>query len=368
MQSTFVLVLSLVGLATSSLGAQTTNLFEIYPDEAGTALTFTSRYTLGSEAGENLIQVPSLYSWVGDNKLGGGESTINGYRGAHQDENASTQSDYFVVLRKESSSGGPDPAPAGVIARYGPFKTAPNQPAKPVAWLITMSLTSPLVVPTKALYYFGIEHAKAPSWPSDGMSTHIAHYFFATAGDNPRTGAPNLAYTIAPNRTPQVEQPSGRTARIGLLVEAPLLGVGGVDPNNTRQSPKGSPNYGAGGLWPDILGKSTGRFDDIEIRFSDAANPSGFAILFANFALSPVPFTFANARGTFALSLVQPILLGLGPTALDAKGKGKRAFPLGPGNGSLRTLLGGKKLYWQSFNLDLTLKRFALSNVGAHGF
>ncbi|MFQ5506636.1 MAG: hypothetical protein ACE5F1_17840, partial [Planctomycetota bacterium] len=197
--------------------------------------------------------------------------------------------------------------------------------------------------------------------PFDGQLTHCADYTSGTSGDNPKQGAMNLAWGINQAATPRRHQPGPRTMRVALMTRAPVLGPGGIDLQNTRQSPTGSPNYGAGGLFPDIAdAQSKKRFDDLALRIRDAASPNGLTVVFLSASLAATPISVPGWRGSFRLGLGS--LAMAGGFKLDAKGETEIKLPLGPGPNALRTALAGKSLHWQAFSFGAT----AMTNVATH--
>lgn len=303
------------------------NEFMVYPERNGSAATYTSR--TANTVVEQFMEIPAKsFAGVGD---AGGSCLVFGHFHWATDENAATQESYHIVLRKASASGGPDTSAAGVIARIGPFML-PTATGR-AGWRMTNTFTRPMSVPCQTGFFQGLELTMA-NWPTDGHSIWDARYNPPTTrnvGDNPRMGAPMHAWSHDLLGT---TQRFPWCWRMGILARTPILNVGGIDPLNARQSPIGSSNYGAGGLYPDISG--TPRRDGLDMRIEDRANPNGagIALLGLNFAATPIPIPgiggrihlpptvliqmgFAtNVQGVATIPIAQPSIL---PTSFVGK-------------------------------------------------
>jgi hypothetical protein len=339
--------------ALASLAAQD-NKFEIYPDAAGTATSYVDRMNLGGNAGELLYEVPDArFRGVGDF---GPACTAEAFVCTTSDENASTPETYSIVLRTPLVGGaGPDPSAAGVIVQVGPLQTPPGTGR--LGWILTTSFATPVAVPCEGGWYMGIA-VQAASWTSDGQSLYMAFYpgfFNPPAGDNPRAGAPNHSWWIM-NGLTGLSQYS-HTVAVGVRTRAPVLNVGGIDPNNTRQSPPGSTNFGAGGMYPDHSGSP--RSDGIEIRVLDAANSGGIALLMLSSGYLP----FAGGVGVPGIGGRLWIdFATLLPLANAPIAGGTAFIPVAPA-GALPPSVRGFTAHFQAFTVDPSLGNPRFSNA-----
>src|SRR5690606_28970100 len=147
-------------------------------------------------AGDNLIQIPSThFSGIGHD-VSGSSTTLVGFQYVMQDQNASTQEQYSLIVRSDMS-GQPDPTPAGVLLQTTPL-TSPSGTGT-LAWIVTVTLATPsTALPLCNTYYHGTNATAAPTWPADGLSWHICTYYplNGTQADNPAPNAPNIAWNI----------------------------------------------------------------------------------------------------------------------------------------------------------------------------
>ena len=317
-------------------GAAQGNKLEIFPDSAGTASSYVVRSNLNASAGEVLQEVPSrLFRGVGATGTGAvATCTALGLDFWTADEDASTQETFTVLLRRAAiAAPGPDATPAGILVQSGPQMT-PLGTGR-LGWRVMVTFTTPVAIPCEGDLFMGLGLAAAPTWATDGQSIYSAFYpgfLTATVGDNPRNGAPNHSWYVLNG----VAAPSTWhfTLRIGVLVAAPVLNMGGVDPANARQMPVGSANFGAGGLYPDVSG---GRNDGLDARVIDATNAGGTAFLLlaggwvpgglsagtvdGRLWLLPAPllqFGMASLVGSTAtINVVAPATLGPGLIGFD---------------------------------------------------
>ncbi|MFQ5507399.1 MAG: hypothetical protein ACE5F1_21755, partial [Planctomycetota bacterium] len=272
-----------------------TNTFEIYPDAAGSATSFTSRGSFGTQKGETLQELSSIgYAGVGDNALGGGTCSIKGFQAMSQDQNCATQEKFTIIFRKCLADGKtPDATPSGIIFVSGTLLTPRSTGI--CAFRLSATFATPIKVPCKGCFHFGKQQEAAPLWTSDGHSTHAASYLTTRSrGDNPRgmNSARNFAWNVIGSATTASNTASGRVWRMSVLVESAVLNQGASTPGNTRHSPTGSPGYGAQGILPDVAdanSSSPARFDDLAIRIRDRANAGGAYALFFSSGRSSTP-------------------------------------------------------------------------------
>ncbi|MCC6672915.1 MAG: hypothetical protein IT458_17760 [Planctomycetes bacterium] len=345
-----------LGLLAPLCPAQSTNLFQIYPERTGACTTHVTRMSLAGNAGEVLKEVPAtLLRGVGNN---GTACRVIGMRIRTADEDGSTAETYHLVFRRAAPGGGPDPTPAGVIARFGPFQTQTS--AGRVGWDITHTFAQPVTIPCEADFYHGFELTQA-NWTADGQSIYTAYYYptppSPTVGDNPRGNALSLGWTVDPVGQFASRGVPGQNPWFDLLLDTPVLNMGGVDPNNVKQSPAGSPCFGAGGLYPDVSGGS--RSDGLVARVTDAGNTNGrgYVFLSANWLV-------------FAGGLPVPGVTGrlwTDPTIFLLAGQGnlvgsEATFPIAPA-GAINASLVGATVYFQALTVNASLGNLRLSNA-----
>jgi hypothetical protein len=351
-----VLILATASLLTSTalVGAQ--NEFMIYPERNGSSATYTSRTGIGLV--EQFMEAPgNLFSGIGD--AGAGCQVTGVYHWA-TDEDASTMESFRIVLRTASPAGGPDTSAAGVITQVGPFNL-PTGVGR-LGWRIGVTFATPVTVPCMASFFYGIELAAAPNWPGppgDGHSIWDARYSpppTRLLGDNPRVGAPNHAW----GNNNGFASSNPWTWRIGITVNNPVLNVGGIDPLNARQSPVGSSNYGAGGLYPDISGLPRSDGIDLRTELLSAASGTVLGLLSATrpaFA-APVP----GIAGNLYLHPGFPIFT-LGTANIFG---GVATLPVAT-PGTVPVALMGSTLYFQTLTVDAAFA-LAWSNVAGVSF
>ncbi|GEM_PF-5718737 len=348
------------------------NSFSIYPDTGnGSSTSFTSRFQATAPAQkelEVLVRYPKMgYGTLFDGKVGGGSASIGAFRRVAQDQDAATQEAWRVIVRKDKA-GKPDATTAGLVFRSAPSMTPKASGIQ--AWILTTSFKTPVVVPSNVDIYVGMEFAAITGpkkWPQDGQSNHCASFLSALPkGDNPRAGVPNPAWGIVHGTPPVVSQPSGRWLRQWVFTAGAVLQQGGVDPNNTRQSPKGSPNYASGGIYPDILNTAKSRFDDLSLRVVDGNSKAGLAAILWDTGRGP-GIGISGIIGKYGLSTTVQVLTVL---PLGATGVKEMTIPLGPKTSPVRSILKGKKIHWQAFVFKKVGSGFrtAFTNVATHNF
>ena len=363
---TMAVLFPVLTLAGASL-AQGFNRFEVYPlypdtgQTGATATSFTDRTPIGVNPGELLCeQSPANHKGIGDD---GTACVIRQFVFVWQDQNLATQEQYRIVFRNllGGTGPGPDPTPNGVIGQTGNFTTPAGTGAGAFQTTITFATPFP-TLPCEAGYCYGVGLGAAPGWTgfTDGQSVHGAFYPpNGTAGDNPRSGAPNLAWAVDAGQTNQLRRPAQST-RMSLTVTSPVLNVGGLAPGNTRQ-PAGTSNYGAGGIYPDVSGIA--RSDGLDARVFDLARANGITLLLMSYQPGlpgGIPVTGVAGR-----MWINPNLFFLGSGGINASGQA--VVPVAPA-GALPASLMGNFLIFQALTVDATLSSVALSNAALVNF
>ncbi|MEZ5963444.1 MAG: hypothetical protein R3F56_06315 [Planctomycetota bacterium] len=280
MRSLFLASVSLALAATAT--AQSPNYFGVYSG----CTNYTSRGTLGTNAGDNMMQVPSThYAGIGHDATGAG-TVLTGFRHVLQDQNSLVTEPYSFIIRADNA-GQPDASAGGILLQTAPLQSPSGTGIN--AWIITATLTTPsTALPLCNTYYQGLNLAANAGWTTDGLSSHICTYYLlgTTQADNPAPNAPNLAWNID-GATMAITQPSARCIRYELMLDAAVLNMGGTDPTqigntsncvSTLLNAAGNPRtFGAGGMWPENGG---GRVDGIDYRVGDFPNQSGLFAVF----------------------------------------------------------------------------------------
>jgi hypothetical protein len=348
------------------------NAFSVFPDSGnGSATSFTSRFQATTPAQkelEVLVRYPKMgYGPLFDGSLGGGTMTIGAFRRVGQDQDRSTQENWRVIIRKDKA-GKPDASASGILFRSSPSLTPKGTGIG--AFILTTTFKTPIKVPNNADIYVGMEFAAITGpkkWPSDGQSNHAASFIASfPRGDNPRAGVPNPAWGIVHGTPPVVSQPSGRWLRQWVFTAGAVLQQGGVDPNNTRQTPKGSPNYASGGIYPDVLNTAKNRFDDLALRIVDGNSKNGIAAILWDTGRGP-GIGLSGIFGKYGLGVTVQVLTAI---PMGTTGVKEMAIPLGPKTSPVRAILKGKKIHWQAFLFKTVGSGFrtAFSNVATHNF
>jgi hypothetical protein len=319
MRSLLIATLSLALAATTT--AQ--NYFGIYSG----CTNFTSRGALGTNGGDNLLEIKSShFSGIGHDTAGVG-TVLTGFRHVLQDQNASTVENYSFIIRRDSA-GAPDCSAAGVILQTATLASPSG--AGTLAWIITATLTTPsTLLPLCNTYYHGLNIPANAGWTADGLSSHIGTYYLlnGTQADNPAPNAPNIAWNCL-NSAP-VQPTSNRTIRYELQVQAAVLNMGNTDPTligvttncvSTLLNAAGNPrSWGAGGMYPENGG---GRNDGLDCRIFDIANQSGLFAVFLGVNLGCPGLPIGSiANGALYLNPAGPFVQVASGT-LDTTGTG----------------------------------------------
>lgn len=285
------------------LAAQERAVFQIYPEpiepNLAQSTSFTDRGDMNDgSGGVVLAEIPGgLVSHLG--ATGVGTCEITSVAMVQQDQNPQTQHQYFILFRRRDASGeGPDLSDEGLLAYAGPLPTPVGASSQPEAFDSVINFNTPFPASCDSDYFYGLEIQADPNWPSDGQSLHMAHYELGQYGDWPRVDAPGLAWSAKIGVAPATQIPA--VWNLGLGSAAPVLQVGGNDPNNPGGI-ESTISFGAGGFYPDV--SDTGRNDGLHARIGDDENAGGFAILFIGSGPAPSPFGFPGIAGVIDLDL-----------------------------------------------------------------
>lgn len=347
-------------LFTSAIAAQTPTEFGIVainPNGGlnGTCTNFTSRGTLGANAGSILVEVPGAhFSGIGHTTSGG--TLFQNFHYLTQDQNATTVETYSMEIRGESN---PPPGPdcnATLMQLTG--LSTPGGTGT-VAWNITNTLATPSnAVPQCATFFMGASVIAPSAWPADGQSFHMGSYYLlqGMTASNPAPGAPNIAWNCAAGAP---VQPNERTYRIYLGVNAAVLNMANEDPQltgtghclTTALAPYTNTDTGPGGLWPQCQGTTGARNDGLKARVLDPGAANGLFVVFLG---PPIPCTSALAVPSLfdgQLYLNPGALLALGSGTMSATGEGVAAL-IPPGTNCRPAL--NRILDFQAFTVGST--------------
>lgn len=134
--------------------------------------SFTSRGNIGSGSGDILMGLhKSHWRGIGDN---GTNCQTTGFRSILQDQNSATQESYFWIVRGGTDAAGPTTGTAGLIHRFGPINMPYVAAGGAHAWILTITLSTPVNNPCEAHLSVGAEMDAQPNWPADGMSCHAS--------------------------------------------------------------------------------------------------------------------------------------------------------------------------------------------------
>jgi hypothetical protein len=165
-----------------------------------------------------------------------------------------------------------------------------------MSWKISVTLATPVdVLPQTATWYFGVGLPANPAL-ADGLSIHQAVYGNAvTSGDNPRPGAPNITFGIIRSTNNIVQATPPRTHAIGILTEAPVVGLGADIAANSRRGP--NPTFGVAGFFPNV----DGRKDGIVLRLRDQRHAGATAQVLMGFRILQTPIQMPGVYGKLFL-------------------------------------------------------------------
>lgn len=400
-------LLSASALAFSTLlSAQgpTPDRFEIFPSRGSTDVTFVSRMTFGTLAGEALQEYPAnLMRGVG--RDAGPNCEFSALYFQTQDQNQATQETYQIVLRSESATPpGPDATPAGVIFNSGNLMLPPSTGTGAAAYIITQSFSTPIQIPCEATFFLGFSFTAAPLWATDGQSISCAGYRYPAPfaapsnldvyrGDYPRldgtpTGSLNHSwqiYTTAASVQVVGRTASGRTQRQGLLHTGAQLNMGNVVARFSATTAGATPravnhtSYGFGGMYPEInttnpyvrpmnappavVSEPYQRHDGLSARLLDTQSTGGVGALFLSTGLSPVPGGLAIPGFSGMLWINPAVLISIaqGPIALVGT-EGILEMPLVP-EGVLSSGMIGFSLAFQGVTVNSTTTTARLTNA-----
>ena len=231
------------------------NFFHVYD---GTT-EFTSRGSIDKNEGECLQMVSAKHF--------GCFGAIKSVTFVLQDEDASTQENFWVVFRKADSTGTkPDMTSSGVILMQGPYK--PPKGSGRAAWQYTVPLSKPLKLLAcckGSNFFYGLRISANANWYNDGLSMWVSGIQGNCAEHGFKVANPHHAWNILyqngqPNTV--VECTGNRAWDIMLNMDKSVLQPIGAIANDPCKNywpsyVSNSAYLGQGyiGLWPDTTKK-----------------------------------------------------------------------------------------------------------------
>ncbi|MBK8098868.1 MAG: hypothetical protein IPK26_17275 [Planctomycetes bacterium] len=290
-------VVIVAGLLAQALVAQN-NPFIVFPQDPERQAITSASYVRRPDwnlAAEGFQEVGAAFRGVGD---GGSGCQVLGFYHWAADENITTAEIYGIVLRSGQGTGtGPDVGPTGELLRVGNLSTPSGTGGPRGSWIMTDGFATPVTVPCAGEWFQGVDVLANPLWPaSDGYSLWAADMpgiSPATIGENPRAGVLPVTWRISASGVVAATQ---WTYILGVLVNQPMLHVGGDDSVSNRQGAGGGANIGMGGMFPDVSGNP--RSDGIVLRVHDGANATGLAFFLGSTGYGPIAFPVPGLAGS----------------------------------------------------------------------
>jgi hypothetical protein len=346
----------LVTLAAPSLLPAQSLVHYLYPDHENpqNCTQFATRSELGLEGGEILQEGLGYHTkGVGNNNFVTDVGNLRTIQVRLQDRIPATRDVFRLKLRRANASGtAPDPTAAGVVWESQWYPMPSNQ----TVFDFAPALGGTIQYDTCVRHYYGVELQAAPNYPNDGIAVWYADDTQGTLGDNGRAGAPGTTWVVKLGV-------AVKTAERGALrlavhtTEAPVLNVGARNPNNTRQTPTGTANFGRGGLFPDIKNDGIQRYDDFVVEVRAFA---GSIAVVALDVTEATPFAVPGFTGKFYLPPATAVWLPpmpVGPQPLRVH------LPLGPPASPLRSYYRLTNLRAQAVVVPPPPRPFQFSNM-----
>jgi len=262
----------------------------------------------------------SYQDWILDPADPTGQTyKFNAVRFVIQDQVGNTPETYNVVAYNEDPANANFPDPNGVWLRSGNFTMPASTSTGGVAWIITITLTTPPAAP-KGDKWIGLQLSPpaAGTWPTDGASLHCAFDRAAGSTATATTDQAGIRIDSLPNNNFACNMPvvggvptgpaiypagtAGQRRQIRLEILADT--VGGVCVTQTNQTSYTSSNPGApnstplggttnfiSGLQPDVYDGSLStpaRQDDIGFLVTDVNLPNALVIVVLALGPSPI--------------------------------------------------------------------------------
>ena len=375
MRSLSILLTSLA--LASTVSAQDTNQFGIYPDQCGgCGLATNGLYGFGPGISADFLTKfdRQFFQGVGQFQTSGAVAgQMNGFSITIQDQDAFTQEQFAIVVYADDSTGQPDPA--NLLFQSEQFGTpASTSASTPQAWTLEADFATPFTgIPQTDTFYFGTNFVTASS-QFDGLNIwgttydDIGREQFGR--DNPRPAAPGVGWLIQqPQQAIFVSQyvfpipgGGGTTVTSEVLFNQFLLTPGatlntGADVISTAvPSTSPNPGFGAAGLYPNSSGRADGTA--VLMRAADLSLAPGAIWLSAG--LTNTPFGLpGTTSGNIHLDLTSLVVLPT-PVSLDSEGVFEGVV-IPQGTPVLTSLVG--TLNYQGLLLDIFGSRVRLTNT-----
>ncbi|MCA8971761.1 MAG: hypothetical protein KDC95_18370 [Planctomycetes bacterium] len=186
--------------------------------------SYTSRGHLGTGDGE-LLQGFHAEQWraLGEQDRSGKVGRIDALRAySIQDQAQATQESFRWVLRSGDAAAGPTTGASGELFVSGDNVLGPGVGTGPIAWSVTTTLTTPILVPSEAFFALGVRLPAAPNWSNDGSSVWAT----SQPTDGSSDKQVDMAWQIVGSASRATHPSEKRTWRLGFHQAAPALQLG----------------------------------------------------------------------------------------------------------------------------------------------
>lgn len=274
------------------------------------------------------------YAGWGIDPMNPGMRSIQGMHYFIQDEVDTTPESYGLVVYGEDPMGPDFPDVSTNFGTAGPIPTptVTSPTGGAIAWNITVTFTTPMLVP-KGIDVFPALDLPQPMvggpWPMDGLSVHALYYQMTTSGTYDEPGAGQIASQSGNGgyHVPGMIGPTYTVTNRMWKIEPLVPGAGGTAGTITNQTWAPLSNAAPGtssmssGLRPDAQNPpvNMGRADDVATRWFQTGTPDNTAVLFfldvGNFGMEiPLNALVPGSTGAACLNITSAQLVGLGLT------------------------------------------------------
>ncbi len=396
-----------LGICSASAIAQTTNRLGF---TAGWNTSFIDRIGGNTVAGDCLVHFDDhdYQDWMLDPAdPTGANFKFTGVTFVIQDQVANTPETFDVVAYHEDPANANFPDPAGPWVRTGAFTLPPvpvgyPNPAGPIAWIYTLTLTTPAAPKGDKWIGLGLPQPLVGNWPNDGLAPHTAFDVpigntGTTTVDLPGRGilgmtVPNISCfmpTTGGVPTSPASYPGGaRGTHRQINIDVIANATGGVCVAQTSQTrypssapvpttlvPLGGTTNMLSGNNPDVFdvnGSTPPRADDIGFLVTDVNFSNAPVFMLRAFGPSPVGSIPVSVIGSIALPTstgnicIDFINAELSIGFLDATGRFQHMEPLTPAVRALVSTFAPFDVWYQGFvaNIAAGVGPFELHGTG----
>ncbi|MBI5852777.1 MAG: hypothetical protein HZB39_17335 [Planctomycetes bacterium] len=314
--------------------------FEIWP---GTT-SFTSRGSVPATGTGEIHQGfhAAQNAGLGDN---GTNCVVSGMRVVIQDQVGTTLGSCNFRLRRGADATGPGTLVTDSLGYFGPINLPTSTNTGPIAWMLTLTFTTPLTVPTSTFFSAGVE--LLANTATDFVSVHTSY-----AGPNGQhANSVDMAWQIIAG---VVSHPVSKPCwRIALILPQNALQAANVD-NVTPFS-----HFGNGGYFPNTA-LTGGLSQGLSFRCFHNLLTGGSCVVLTSLAPPAAPTSIPGINNRLYLNL--PTLMSVQMTAGPTDGS---VLPsLANGIGALPSL-GGFVLTYQAAVVDPLAGSIDLTNAVA---